>query len=369
MSTRAPTDLPRLVDVGLIPALNLLTALVISGLVIWVLGEDPFEAMSLMVSGAFGYGEAISYTLYYTTNFIFTGLAVSFAYRCGLFNIGGEGQAVLGGIGILIAALLFKDLPGLLLIPLCIIFGAALGALWAAIPAWLLAKRGSHIVITTIMFNFIAAAFLSYLLVGPLRRAGAQSTESEDIVSAAQLMPLHDVFAFLGMAEGPANMAFVIALLLCLFYGVFMNRTKWGYELRVVGQNPAAARFGGISANRGIMIAMILSGAMAGLMGLNEVLGVQHRLVTNFTSGFGFVGIAVAFMGRHNPIGIILAALLFGALYQGGAEMAFEMPAITRDLVVMIQGLVILFAGALEHMYRPALNRIFANPKKIEAAR
>lgn len=368
MSTRAATDLPRWVDVGIIPALNLLTALFISGLVIWILGEDPFFALELLITGAFGYGEAISYTLYYTTNFIFTGLAVSFAYRCGLFNIGGEGQAALGGVGILVAALMFKDLPGFFLIPMCILFGAAFGGFWAAIPAWLLAKRGSHIVITTIMFNFIAAAFLSYLLVNPLRRAGAQSTESEDLVEAARLDPLHDVFSFLGVAEGPANTALIIALALCLFYGVFMNRTKWGYELRVVGQNPSAARFGGISANRGIMIAMILGGAMAGLMGLNEVMGVQHRLITNFTAGFGFVGIAVAFMGRHHPVGIVLAALLFGALYQGGAEMAFEMPNITRDLVVMIQGLVILFAGALEHMYRPALDRIFARPDKRKGA-
>lgn len=363
MSAPNSNGLPKWADIGLIPFLNLATAFIISGLVIWILGEPPLEAMRLLITGAFGYGEAISYTAYYTTNFIFTGLAVSFAYRCGLFNIGGEGQAAMGGIGLLCAALLFKDMPGLVLIPMCILFGALFGAVWAAIPAWLQAKRGSHIVITTIMFNFIAAAFLSYVLVGPLRRLGTQSTESEDIATAAQLDPLHEIFSSLGLAEGPANTSLFIALALCAFYGLFMSRTRWGYEVRVVGQNPDAARFGGISVSRNIMIAMALGGAMAGLMGLNEVMGVQHRLVTNFTAGFGFVGIAVAFMGRHHPVGIVLAALLFGALYQGGAEMAFEMPNITRDLVVMIQGLVILFAGALEHMYRPALNALFARRK------
>lgn len=359
MSVGAQNDLPGWIENGLIPVLNLLTALFVSGLIIWSLGESPFEAMSLLVTGAFGYGEAVSYTLYYATSFIFTGLAVSLAYQAGLFNIGGEGQAVLGGVGILIAALMFKDLPSVLLVPVCFVFGAIFGGVWAAIPGWLLAKRGSHIVITTIMFNFIASALLSYLLVGPLRRVGTQLTESEDIVAGAQLAKLDQVFDFLGMPSGPANISLIIALILCIAYSVFLNRSRIGYEIRVSGHNPDAARFGGIPASRMILVAMGLGGAMAGLMGLNEVMGVQHRLVTNFTAGFGFVGIAVAFMGRHSPIGIVLAALLFGALYQGGAELAFEMPSITRDLVVMVQGLVILFAGALEHFHRPTISRLY----------
>ena len=352
--------LPKWVDFGLIPALNLLTAFVVSGLVIWGLGEDPMLAMSLLIEGAFGYGEAVSYTLYYTTHFIFTGLAVSIAFRAGLFNIGGEGQAAMGGVGILLASMIGANWPSFILIPFAIFGGALFGAAWAAIPAWLQAKRGSHIVITTIMFNFIAAALLSYLLVGPLKRPGAQSPESADIADGARLDPLSDFFSWAGFPEGPANTSMLIALVCVFLYWLFMNRTHLGYGVRIVGLNPSAARFAGISSTKVIMLSMTIAGAMAGLMGLNEVMGVQHRLITNFTAGFGFVGIAVAFMGRNHPVGIVLAALLFGAIYQGGAELAFEMPSVTRDLVIMIQGLVILLAGALEHIYRAPLERIFA---------
>lgn len=370
MSSVASDSLPKWVNYALIPFLNLATAFLVSGLVIWLLGEDPFLAMSLLIEGAFGYGEAISYTLYYTTHFIFTGLAVSIAFRAGLFNIGGEGQAIMGGVGILLAVTLGADLPSFILIPFAILGGALFGGLWAAIPAWLQAKRGSHIVITTIMFNFIAASILSYLLVGPLKREGAQSPESADIPAAAHLDPLSDYFSMFGFPEGPANSSLIIALVCVFLYWLFINRTHHGYGVRIVGLNPSAARFAGISSTKVIMLSMLIAGAMAGLMGLNEVLGVQHRLITNFTAGFGFVGIAVAFMGRNNPVGIVLAALLFGVIYQGGAELAFEMPAVTRDLVIMIQGLVILLAGALEHIYRAPLEKIFegfSKPNKGEA--
>ncbi|MCK5041180.1 MAG: ABC transporter permease [Sphingomonadales bacterium] len=359
MSSVATDNLPKWVNFGLIPFLNLATAFIVSGLVIWSLGEDPFLAMSLLLEGAFGYGEAVSYTFYYATHFIFTGLAVSIAFRAGLFNIGGEGQAIMGGVGILLAVTIGADLPSFVLIPLAILGGAVFGGAWAAIPAYLQAKRGSHIVITTIMFNFIAASILSYLLVGPLKREGAQSPESADIPDAAKLDPLSDFFGGLGFPEGPANSSLLIALVCVFLYWLFINRTHYGFGIRIVGLNPSAARFAGISSTKVIMISMILAGAMAGLMGLNEVLGVQHRLITNFTAGFGFVGIAVAFMGRNHPVGIVLAALLFGAIYQGGAELAFEMPSVTRDLVIMIQGLVILLAGALEHIYRSPLEKIF----------
>lgn len=363
MSGANTQSLPKWVNLGLIPALNLLTAFLVSGLVVWALGEDPMLAMSLLIEGAFGYGEAVSYTFYYATNFIFTGLAVSIAFRAGLFNIGGEGQAAIGGVGIILATMLGANMPSYIIIPMAILGGALFGALWAAIPAWLQAKRGSHIVITTIMFNFIAASLLSYLLVGPLKRSDGQSPETADIPDAAYLDPLSNFFSFFGFPDGPANSSLLVALLCVFLYWLFMNRTSQGFGVRVVGLSPPAARFAGISSSKVIMLSMGLAGAMAGLMGLNEVLGVQHRLITNFTSGFGFVGIAVAFMGRNHPIGIVLAALLFGAIYQGGAELAFEMPTVTRDLIVMVQGLVILLAGALEHIYRAPIERAFQHFK------
>ena len=145
----------------------------------------------------------------------------------------------------------------------------------------------------------------------------------------------------------------------CVLVWLFIWHTRWGYEVRTVGQNETAAVYAGISPSRNIIIAMCLSGALAGMVGINEIMGVQHRLILDFTGGYGFVGIAVALMGRNHPVGIVLAALLFGALYQGGGELSFEIPTITRYMVVVIQGLVILFSGALEHLFRPRIEALF----------
>jgi len=364
-----PGKLPYWAENILLPILNLMAALLVSALVIWGLGEDPFLAMALIFEGAFGFEEAISYTLYYATNFIFTGLAVSLAFHAGHFNIGGEGQAMIGGLGLTLAVFMIGDTFPVLAV-VCAIAGAALfGAAWAYIPAYLQAKRGSHIVITTIMFNFIASAFLAYMLVGPLQRPGGQMPESRDFPEGAVLTPLNELMAAVGWSfeEGPMNVSLLIALFCAWGVWFLLWRTRFGYELRVTGQNKNAAEFAGISVPRMTIIALMLSGALAGMMGLNELLGEQHRLLGNFTLGYGFVGIAVAFMGRNHPVGIILAAVLFGALYQGGAELAFEMPTITRDLIVMIQGLVILFAGAMEHMFRKPLTALFMRFPKREA--
>lgn len=358
MSVKARPKLPRWADLGLLPLINLTVALLVSGLVVGIIGYNPFEALGHLLYGAFGHGEAIGYTLYYATNFIFTGLAVSIAYQCGLFNIGAEGQAAMGGLGMALIALYLGDLPWPLLLSLTLIAGAVFGALWAAIPAYLQAKRGSHIVITTIMFNFIATAILTYVVAGPLKRAEGQAPETADFAQGSWFPALHELG--LGAARSPLNLSILLALLAAFAYGIFLWRTRTGYEIRVVGKNPEAANYAGISVTRNIMIAMTISGALAALMGANELLGVQHRLLGNFTAGYGFVGIAVAFMGRHHPIGICLAAVLFGAIYQGGTEMAFEMPKVTRDLMVLVQGLVILFAGALEHVFRPQLTALFA---------
>ncbi|MEM7653028.1 MAG: ABC transporter permease, partial [Pseudomonadota bacterium] len=149
--------------------------------------------------------------------------------------------------------------------------------------------------------------------------------------------------------------SFIWALVCCVLVWVLIWRTRLGYEIRTVGANATAAAYAGISPARTIIIVMLISGGLSGFMALNEIMGVQHRLILEFTAGYGFVGIAVALMGRSHPVGVLLAALLFGALYQGGAELPFEKPNITRDMVIVIQGLVILFAGALEFLFRPKL--------------
>ena len=363
-------ELPAWVNLGLLPLLNLTAAFLVSGLIVLLLGENPIEAVRLLVFGAFGYGEAIGYTLFYATNFIFTGLAVAIAFHCGLFNIGGEGQAYVAGLGVTLVGLYLGFLPFILVLPVAILAAAAFGGFWAFVPGYLQAKRGSHVVITTIMFNFIAAALMTYMVVNVLIKPGSQIPESDRYAASTLLPKIHELLAVVGMeiSRSPLNLAFIIALICCVLFYLFVWKTKWGYAIRVTGANEHAAVYGGISPAKQIMIAMTISGALAAGVALNELLGSQHRLILNFPSGFGFVGIAVALMGRNHPIGIILAALLFGALYQGGSELSFDMPTISRDIVVVIQGLVILFAGALEHMFRPALVAFFAKPERAEAA-
>jgi simple sugar transport system permease protein len=356
---------PAWVGYALVPLVNIALAFAASGLVVLAIGEDPLEALAILVRGAFGYDEALGYTLYYTTNFIFTGLAVAVAFHAGLFNIGGEGQAYIGGLGVGLVCLAFdRHLPFGLLLPLAIAGAAVFGAAWAFVPAWLQARRGSHIVITTIMFNFIAAALMVYLMVNVLIRPGQMSPESREFAEAAWLPFLHEMLGGLGLevTPSPLNLSFLWALLCCVGVWALLWHSRWGYEIRTIGHNERAAIYAGISPPKVIVLAMCVSGGLAGFVGLNEIMGVQHRLLLNFTAGYGFTGIAVALMGRNHPVGIVLASLLFGALYQGGAELAFEIPSITRELVVVIQGLVILFSGALENMLRPQIEALFRRP-------
>jgi simple sugar transport system permease protein len=339
---------------ALLPALNLVLALALSAVVIVLVGENPLRALRLLVTGAFGNGEAIGYTLYYATSFIFTGLAVAVAFHGGLFNIGAEGQAYIAGLGVALLCLGAERWPALLVIPAAIVMAAAFGAGWAFVPGWLQARRGSHVVITTIMFNFIASALMTHLLVNVLIKPGQQSPETREFAPNTWLPQLHDVARAIGLDIGrsPLNLSLVFALGAGGLVWFYLWHTRWGYELRALGHNETAAVYAGISSARLIIVAMSISGALAGLVALNEVMGVQHRLLINFTGGAGYVGIAVALMGRNHPVGIVLAAILFGALYQGGSELSFDMPKLTRDMVVVIQGLIILVCGALEHALR-----------------
>jgi ABC-type uncharacterized transport system permease subunit len=361
MSTPAG-QLPRWVDFGLMPIINLAAAFLVSGLVVLIIGENPFDAVKLMLYGSLGYGEGIGFTLFYATNFIFTGLSVAVAFHAGLFNIGSDGQAYIGGIGVALICLTFDAtlpwwLNGLLAAIAAFVFGAA----WALIPAWLQAKRGSHIVITTIMFNFIASALMVYLLVNVMNQTGNMAPETRTFAPNAHLASLGSVMSLFGLDIGgaPLNVSLLLAIVVAAVVWALIWRTRFGYEMRTMGHNPIAAVYAGIPPVSTIVITMLVSGGIAGLMALNPIMGDQHRLNIEFTAGAGFVGIAVALMGRAHPVGIVLASILFGMLYQGGAELAFDMPAITRDMIVVIQGLVILFAGALEHMFRPSLVRLF----------
>ncbi|MFQ5622181.1 MAG: ABC transporter permease [Paracoccaceae bacterium] len=351
---------PRWVDILLIPLINLLLAFLVAGLVVVIIGEDPFRAMKLLIVGALGSNYGVGFTLYYATSFIFTGLAVAVAFHASLFNIGGEGQANFAGLGVALVALTMDWSHWVIVFPLAILGGALFGAAWAAIPAFLQAKRGSHIVITTIMFNYIATAVLGYLLVNTLKVPGSMAPETRRFADGAHLPYIHEVLGWVGikMSNTPLNISFIWALICCAGVFVLIWRTRLGYRIRA--HSEPAARYAGVSPFGIIMITMLISGALAGMMALNVVVGgYSQKLVNDPIQGFGFVGIAVALMGRSHPLGVILASILFGMLYQGGAELAFEMPAISRDMIVAIQALVILFTGALENMVRLPIRRMF----------
>ena len=360
--------MPHWADVVLIPLISVLLALLVSGLVVLLIGENPIEAMTIMLRGAFGSAYGWGYTLFYATNFIFTGLAVAVAIHARLFNIGGEGQAYVAGLGAALACLYIPWPHWSLALLATTVLAALIGAAWAAIPAYLQAKRGSHIVITTIMFNFIAASLMVYLLVNVFRVEGSMEPATAPFPEATHIPNAGQFAAFLGFGtRTPLNVSFFLALLAAFGVWVLIWRTRLGYELRAFGHSETAAIYAGINPVRITMIAMLISGGLAGLMATNAVLGEAEQLRLDYVQGAGFVGIAVALMGRSHPVGVVLAALLFGMLYQGGAELAFEMPAVSREMIVVIQALVILFTGALDNMVRMPMEALFLSFRRSSA--
>ena len=359
--------MPKWADVFLVPFINLILAFIAAGLVVLAIGQNPFDAIYYMIKGSIGSTSGLGYTLYYATNYIFTGLAVAVAFHARLFNIGGEGQAAVAGIGVAVMMLAINWPHWILALPFAIIGAGAMGALWAAIPAYLQAKRGSHIVITTIMFNFIGAALLGYLLNGILKNPDSQNAESKGFGPGTHLPTAHEMLEPFGIAfskSAPLNFSFILALLCAVLVWALIWRTRLGYEIRSFGQSESAAKYAGISAFKITIIAMVISGALAGMLAINVVMGEQERLIKEFVEGAGFVGIAVALMGRSHPFGIVLASLLFGMLTQGGFELLWEMPAISKEVVLVIQALIILFTGALDNMVRDPIERMFLRRAK-----
>jgi simple sugar transport system permease protein len=372
MSSHAPAEIPRWIDLIVLPLFNLALAFAVSAVVLVAIGQSPWQVLALLVKGAFGSAAGIGYTLYYATTFVFTGLAVAVAFHCGLFNIGGEGQAMMGGLGAgLVALALGPNASAWLALPLMVLAAGAFGMLWAAIPGALQAWRGSHIVITTIMFNFIAASIVIYLLVGVLKEPGNMSPETRSFGPGAQMPGMHLVLGALGIAwpRTPLNASVLLALAALAGVYLLLWRTELGYALRAVGSSPNAALYAGIRPKSLIVIAMAIAGALAALVGINEIAGVHNRLIADFVAGAGFAGIAVSLIGRNHPLGIGLAALLFGALYQGGAELAFEISGFSREMVFTLQGLIVLFAGAMAQVAAPWLARAWFAIRPAAAAR
>ncbi len=362
--------MPRWADVVLVPLICLAIAFVFCGILIWGIGQSPLTALSIMVNGSLGSTYGFGYVLFYATNFMFTGLAVSIAFQASLFNIGGEGQATLGGLGVALSCLLIPWPHWSVALAGSMVAAMAFGAGWAFIPAWLQAKRGSHIVITTMMFNFIAFALMNYLLVNVLRPVGSMDPATARFDKAFNLPKLGDILGLVGIPfsnKNPANISLLIAMACAVAVWVLMWHTRLGYALRAFGKSEKAAVYAGIDPVRITLYALMLSGGLSGMMAINSVQGEAHRLLLNSVEGAGFIGIAVALMGRNHPFGIVLASLLFGFLYQGGAQLAQTLDKtvhIPREVITVLQALVILFTGALPYMVQKPLERVFAQLAK-----
>ena len=272
------------------------------------------------------------------TPYIFAGLAVAVGFRCGLFNIGAEGQLFMGAIFSVFVGYSLQGVPAIIHIPLALAAGALGGALWALPPAILKAKVGAHEVINTIMMNYVAFRLAEWLLNGPMMRPGTSNPVSPRIMPTAELPRFFPDPIRL-------HLGFLIALGVAVFIWWFLFRTTLGFELRTVGANPHAARYAGMSITRNYIIALCLSGALAGLAGANEVLGVNHNLANAFSSGYGFDSIALALLGKSHPGGVVLAALLFGTLRSGGTRMQ-NIAKIPLDIIGVVQALVIAFVAA-----------------------
>jgi len=350
------TELPRWATAFVLPVLNLLSALLVAALVIHLLGESPVESLGILINSAVINPEGLSYSLFYASTFIFTGLSVSIAMKAGLFNIGSEGQLYIGGLGLTMVMLaLDQSMPAWILIPAAMLGSAVFGAAWAFLPGYLQAKRGSHVVVTTIMFNFIAASLMNFLI-NLLVPAGQQNPASRVFSAAGEMPRLNAWFPVLG--DTPLNVSFLLGIVALVIYGVMVWRSAWGYQLRATGLNQHAAHYAGVSISRMIIVAMLISGALAGLGAVNSIMGSTHYLSLNFPAGAGFIGIAIALMGRQHPVGIFLSSVLFGALIQGGFDLSLEKPNIPQETFIFIQGLIILFCGAMENLYAPAILKL-----------
>ncbi|MBS1961677.1 MAG: ABC transporter permease [Bdellovibrionales bacterium] len=322
------------------PIAAILLGVAFSLIAVKLLGDSPMLVLKTLVKSAVGTREDLGMTLFYATPLIFTGLSVAIAFQAGLFNIGAEGQLTFGAMAAAIVGIVGKNVPA----PLAPVLGAlaamAAGAVWGFIPGWLRARRGSHEVINTIMMNFIAVGITSYLTLYVFK------TEENQIPETAMVASQYLFTKWTWFGDTPLNFSFVLAILTAAFVWVILWRTTLGYEIRAVGDNEEAARTVGIDSARIRMIAMALAGAAAGMVGINEILGSSGKFKMGFSPEYGFIGIAVALLGRNRPLGVVCSALLFGALHKGAGALDMETEKVTRDFSQILQGLIILTVSA-----------------------
>lgn len=333
-----------------IPLLAVLSALVI-GAVLIIFTDGPgavLPAYSAMFRGAFAGWGPISETLLVATPLMLAGLAVAVGFQAGLFNIGAEGQMTIGGLTAVIVGFSITGLPLIIHLPLAVLAGFLGGALWGFIPGLLRAKTGAHEVITTIMLNFIAFRTLDYMLKLPfIQKEGRFDPVSKDVLDSASYPSLLTWLPVENAGRLRLHLGFFIALAVAWVIYWLLYKSTVGFEFRAVGANPDAAKYGGISVVTSVVLVMSLAGALAGMAGANETLGVLGRATPGFTAQIGFDAIALALLGRSHPGGVVLSAILFGALRAGGRTMQAQSD-VGIDLIVVVQALIIVFIAAPE---------------------
>lgn len=344
----------------LVPALAVFSGLLIGALAILASGENVFTAYGALFSGSFGsLGQIMEgFRIYFATGeskellksiypfteslvaatpYIFAALSVAVGFRCGLFNIGAEGQVLIGALCSAFVGYSITGLPAFIHLPLALLGGALGGAIWGMIPGYLKARFGAHEVVNTIMMNWIAFKLSDWLLNGPMKASGFRPV-TPNIEESAELPRFFaDPLRF--------NWGFVLALAAAWFVYWFLFKTTLGFEIRSVGANPDAAKYAGMNVTRNFVLVMALAGALAGLAGSSQVLGVDRWVGQGFSAGYGFDSIALALLGKSHPFGVVLAALLFGFLRSGATRMQ-SMAGIPIDIISIIQGLIVIFIAA-----------------------
>ncbi|MBN1453319.1 MAG: ABC transporter permease [Anaerolineales bacterium] len=359
-SKTSKRDRSTLIQTLLVPALAVFTGLVIGAIAIIASGENAFKAYGALFSGSFGSpqqiiegirvyfetGETrqllrgiypITESLVAATPYIFAALSVALGFRCGLFNIGAEGQVLMGALSSAFVGYSITGLPAFIHLPLALLAGALGGAVWGMIPGYLKARFGAHEVVNTIMMNWIAFKLSDWLLNGPMKASGFRPV-TPNIEATAELPRFFsDPLRF--------NWGFVLALAVAYFVYWFLFKTTLGFEIRSVGANPDAAKYAGMNVTRNFVLVMSMAGALAGLAGSAQVLGVDRWVGQGFSAGYGFDAIALALLGKSHPLGVVLASLLFGFLRSGATRMQ-SIAGIPIDIISIIQGLVVIFVAA-----------------------
>ena len=332
-------------DLFLLPMAALLLAMLIGALIMIATSVAPatiLQSFVAMARGSLGSMHALSETVTAAIPLVLSGLGIGLAFRAGLFNIGAEGQMVVGGLATAVASFAITGLPIWIHLPLALVIGLSVGALYAAIAGILKAATGAHEVISTIMLNLISFRLLDYVLRQPvIQKEGRSDPISKAVLETAELPRL------LAFIDGNLRLhagLFIMLLAVAVVYWLLF-RSKLGFAFRISGENPGAARYAGIHAGLTVVLAMAIAGALAGLAGATQISGVLGRATPGFTAGIGFDAIAVALLGRSHPVGILLAGLLFGALEAGGRQMQVD-AGVSIDLIGIIQALIIIFVAA-----------------------